>query len=342
MKTYDLNGSVRIDLLGGTLDLSPINLIIPNVVTVNMAVSLKAHVSLALKDEPGVLRIISQDYQKTYSCEWKQLKAEKSKEKDLSFILEIVDLFANDFNGRSAEITLRSNAPAGSGLGGSSAMGVTLYKCLCQNLGRKFDENDCIKIVRSIEEKILSRGVAGYQDYYPALYGGILALHPSYDGIEVEQFFDKELSLELQNGLTLVYSGVSRNSGINNWQVYKSFFDQENKVDSGLRNIAEISWRGYQFLKKRNVEALLKCIAKEGEIRELLFSDIVPAQVKTLYLKLQKKYPNLGLKMCGAGGGGCFLLVHSPEQKESLKNDIKESSVEILDFSITQPSHLGS
>jgi D-glycero-alpha-D-manno-heptose-7-phosphate kinase len=39
-------GSVRVDLVGGTIDLEPINLILPNVVTLNVATSLKAKVEL--------------------------------------------------------------------------------------------------------------------------------------------------------------------------------------------------------------------------------------------------------------------------------------------------------
>ena len=40
------SGSVRVDLLGGTLDIHPINLVLPNVVTLNMATGLMANVLL--------------------------------------------------------------------------------------------------------------------------------------------------------------------------------------------------------------------------------------------------------------------------------------------------------
>ena len=40
-------GSVRVDLVGGTLDIEPINLIIKNVVTLNVATGLKASVTLS-------------------------------------------------------------------------------------------------------------------------------------------------------------------------------------------------------------------------------------------------------------------------------------------------------
>ena len=46
-KAVTIEGSVRVDLLGGTLDLVPINLILPNVVTLNLATSLKAKVTIS-------------------------------------------------------------------------------------------------------------------------------------------------------------------------------------------------------------------------------------------------------------------------------------------------------
>ena len=58
-------GSVRVDLVGGTLDLEPINLILPNVVTLNVATSLKAKVVLDRSEFNGV-EIVSSDYGKTY------------------------------------------------------------------------------------------------------------------------------------------------------------------------------------------------------------------------------------------------------------------------------------
>ena len=64
MVSLEVSGSVRVDLLGGTLDLNPINLILPNVVTLNLATSLKAKVKISPIDFDGV-EIVSSDYQST-------------------------------------------------------------------------------------------------------------------------------------------------------------------------------------------------------------------------------------------------------------------------------------
>lgn len=54
-------GSVRVDLLGGTIDLVPINLILHRVITLNVATSLKAKVQLKRTSESGI-KIKSSDY----------------------------------------------------------------------------------------------------------------------------------------------------------------------------------------------------------------------------------------------------------------------------------------
>ena len=59
-----VEGSVRVDLLGGTLDIAPINLILKNALTLNLATSLKAKVEVFPFEKEGI-EIQSKDYQTT-------------------------------------------------------------------------------------------------------------------------------------------------------------------------------------------------------------------------------------------------------------------------------------
>ena len=217
-------GSVRVDLVGGTLDLEPINLILPNVVTLNVATSLQAKVTLN-EVNSETIKIISTDYQKTYEFPEKDLTDDNlyfsNKFAEMSFVLQIISLFGI----RSGlEVTLSSGAPAGSGLGGSSAMGMTLFKALSKLKGEDFSVLQSVLKVKGVEGRILNQGVPGYQDYFPAMLGGVLALRGKPGEIETEQLYTEDLKNFLEAHITLVYSGISRDSGINNWDVYKKFF----------------------------------------------------------------------------------------------------------------------
>jgi D-glycero-alpha-D-manno-heptose-7-phosphate kinase len=330
-------GSVRVDLVGGTLDIEPINLIIKNVVTLNVATGLKATVTLSKIAFNGI-EIHSKDYNKSYKYEAKDLTEDRvvySPEfAEMSFVLQILRLF-NINSGLKLE--LASGAPAGSGLGGSSAMGVTLYRALCNFTGYNYDRHTAVLRVKAVESRILNQGMAGYQDYFPALTGGVLAVRGMEGEIKVEQLYSDELKNVLESHLTLISSGQSRASGINNWEVYKAFFDKKPEVVNGLTRIAEISHATYLAIKERKWDEMLQNIALEGLEREKLFPGITTDKIRKFTSELTKDGNVLGLKMCGAGGGGCFILVHKGLDPNVIETKVREHGMEILPFKVEAP-----
>ena len=331
------SGSVRVDLVGGTLDLEPINLILPNVVTLNVATSLKAEVCIEEVSSNTII-INSKDYNKDYVFSFDEITDEnlyyKNYFKEMSFVLQILDLFNIR---KGVKLSLKSGAPAGSGLGGSSAMGMTLYKALSKLKKQELSVLDAVLKVKSIEGRILNQGVPGYQDYFPAMLGGVLCLRGKPGKIEFEQIYTKELKAFLEDHITLVYSGISRNSGINNWDVYKKFFDGVQETRDGLSRIAEISFQTYEAIKDKKFEKILDLIGEEGNIRKALAANIVPNEVQFLFQKLKNDKLVKGLKMCGAGGGGCFILTHVKEHKDSLMKVLEDAKYQVLDFRIEDP-----
>ncbi len=330
-------GSVRVDLVGGTLDIEPINLIIKNVVTLNVATGLKASVTLSKIEFDGI-EIHSKDYNKSYKYAASDLTEDRvvySREfEEMTFVLQILRLF-NINSG--LKLDLSSGAPAGSGLGGSSAMGVTLYRALCNFTGDNYDRHTAVLRVKAVESRILNQGVAGYQDYFPALTGGVLAVKGIEGEIKVEQLYSDELKEVLEGHLTLIYSGQSRASGINNWEVYKGFFDKKPEVVEGMNRIAEISYNTYEALKSRNWDKMLTLIALEGAEREKLFPGITTEKIRAFTSELKKDGNVLGLKMCGAGGGGCFILVHKGLDSQVIESKVKAHGMEILPFKVEAP-----
>lgn len=330
-------GSVRVDLVGGTLDIEPINLIIKNVVTLNVATGLKASVSLTKTAFDGV-EIVSTDYNKSYKFTSAELTEDRVKYSndfaEMTFVLQILRLF--NINSH-IKLELSSGAPAGSGLGGSSAMGVTLYRALCNFTGHNYDRLNAVLRVKAVESRILNQGMAGYQDYFPALTGGVLAIRGIEGEIKIEQLFTDELREVLESNLTLVSSKQSRASGINNWEVYKAFFDKKPEVVQGLTRIAEISYDCYQALKTKQWDKMLNLIAQEGLEREKLFPGISTDKIRNFMADLKNSGNVIGLKMCGAGGGGCFILVTKGMDHKVIDAKVKEHGMEVLPFKVESP-----
>ncbi|MBT3982702.1 MAG: hypothetical protein HOE90_15190 [Bacteriovoracaceae bacterium] len=333
---FETKGSVRVDLLGGTLDLAPINLILDGAYTLNVATSLKANVLLRTTDFDGI-EINSIDYNsvvKFESAKFTKENLSSGEFKELRFVAEIFHYFGTT-SGVYAE--MKSGSPPGAGLGGSSTMGVTLFKALCKFNGISFSRVEAIKVVSGIERMILMKGQTGYQDYYPALYGGILCLKPHPLAPEVAQLYTPELASYLCEHLTLVSSGKSRLSGINNWEVYKSFFDGDERVQKGLAKIARLASRGYQAISDGQYSKLKELIIAEGVEREQLWPGIVIDEVVAFRDQLTQIDSGSGIKICGAGGGGCFLAIHSKEAKADVQHLISECRMSELAFQIDPP-----
>lgn len=337
MKHVEENGSVRVDLLGGTIDLNPINLILPNVVTLNLATELKAKVVLQESNRDGI-EIVSLDYDTTQFWPQNEMTPKNMASEHFGPFKFVLQIF-NHFNISSGlTVTLESGSPAGAGLGGSSAMGVTLFKALCTWTGKSFDRNEAIRIVNSIEARILDCGPAGYQDYYPALHGGILALVAKPGQVEVHQLYSKEMAQVLEENISLVYSGQTRLSGINNWEVYKAFFDKNDAVRNGLRKIADLSHQAFETIKEGDFESLPEFIAQEGAIRSTLFPGIVSPEMENLYNEVKADVPELGMKVCGAGGGGCFLLIHTAQNRDLVRERVAaHTGMSVLNFKVAIP-----
>ena len=329
-------GSVRIDLLGGTLDLEPINIILPHAYTLNLATSLRAHVVVEKSEDPNVvIKSLDYDSEKSFTAsDFTNDKINSDFFGPLSMVAELLRHFAVTSN---AIVTLKSGSPAGAGLGGSSAMAVTLYKALAKFTGTSYLQETALKETKLIEAKELASGPTGYQDYYPALYGGVLALKPSFRGVEVEQLYSEELKAKLEESLTLVFSGQTRMSGMNNWEVYKSFFDNDKETQNGLETIGKLSYDAYESIKNKDYENLLELIKKEGESRVKLFPGIMTEKMNDFLAAAKNINENLGLKVCGAGGGGCFIVVHDNADKDKVLKLISESGMKELPYTVEKP-----
>ena len=158
-----------------------------------------------------------------------------------------------------------------------------------------------------------------------------MALTPGYNGIKVEQLYSENLSKELSQNLKLIYSGESRKSGINNWEVYKGFFDADKSIRDGLERISELSSEALISIKNGRFDHLVSLIGEEGAVRENLFPTILTEKMKSFQQELFSELPNSGMKICGAGGGGCFVVtnIHSDITDLLTKFSMRELPIEV-------------
>lgn len=306
----------RVDLAGGSLDLWPIGVILDNALTVNCAINLYARVE-ARKIREKFLRLVSEDYGVSY--EYKK-GLEKGK---LSLIESICDHYGVS---EGWEIVVRSDFPAGSGLGGSSAISVALAKVLLEIKEQKESPQKTVSVLRDIEAKNL--GIpTGVQDFWPAMLGGALAIHYKTGSDDVESL--GQPFPFLSERIVVAYTGKSHFSAEMNYELYKSFLDGKKTIVKAVEGIAKSSYELYVALKNGDLEKAGEAMLEEWQNRKKLSPKINTKKMEELE-KSALMAGAIGVKGCGAGGGGSMVFMVKLGMKRSVELALKECGATVL------------
>ena len=152
--------------------------------------------------------------------------------------LRLLGRLLHYFQADGIEIQTRSESPVGAGIAGSSALNIAVCGALVALSGRERSDAEIMQIAMNVEAQAIDVPT-GVQDYRPALYGGISAVELAVDGV-------RRVPLpvspdDLQKRLVLAYTGASRNSGINNWEVTKRHIDGDRDVQQRFARIRDIA-----------------------------------------------------------------------------------------------------
>ncbi|HWP83835.1 MAG TPA: GHMP kinase, partial [Terriglobia bacterium] len=219
-----------------------------------------------------------------------------------------------------------SDVPAGSGLGGSSALNIAICGALAEFTGRKLAPQQLLGLARNVEAQVL--GVpTGEQDYYAALFGGVQAIHLTPQGIRPEQL--QVSAAEIDSRFVLCYTGESRNSGINNWEVQKAHMDGRRAVIRHFDRIAAIAADMRCALQERDWNAVAGLLNQEWQARKKNHPGITTPAMEGL-MAVARRRGALAGKACGAGGGGCVVFLVRPETKPDVEAALVSAGARIL------------
>lgn len=315
---------VRIDLAGGTVDLWPLYLFFPGAVTVNVAVEIRAHCWVE-EARRGTVTIESRDRGLAVSG--------PSLQGLPGAALPLPRILASRLAPRGGfRMVLDARAPAGSGLGGSSALAVAIARALVARSGVRQDRGHTLEICRNAEARVL--GVpTGDQDYHPALWGGLVALHLGLDGVEREPL---RIDLDaLERRLVLGYSGVSRNSGLNNWDVYRGVVARRPALLRGFERIVEAAVAMRNGLVEENWGRVAAAMDADWRARRRLAPGIRTPELDRIE-RAARRAGAEAAKVCGAGGGGCIAFLTPPERRAAVEDAIGRAGGEVLPVRIAR------
>ncbi len=319
MKKVIARAPVRADLAGGTLDLWPIYLFHPGARTVNVAISFYAE-SEVIETNDGAIEVHLTDQQ--YRQRYESLH-DLGNDPKAALIYRLLE----HFHLGGLRITTRTDAPRGSGLGGSSALAITLVRALSEIAGTSVEGDDLLFLVRDLETRLL--GVpAGIQDYYPPVYGGLAAIHLN-PGVPGRHPITLPIA-DLGAHMLLHYSGVAHFSGTNNWQMYKRQIEGKKKVQKGFAKITATSIEMEKALEARDYAAAGAALAREWANRKALIDGISTPEIDQA-IAAAVGAGAWGGKVCGAGGGGCVVFLLPPEKREAVVDALRSVPGRVLD-----------
>ena len=318
----------RIDLAGGTLDIWPLYLYHPGAVTVNCAVT--RYASCVVQTHQGSPRItlVSRDTRRSERFA-SLAQLEGARRYGLPLLAHLVRIFAPRVG---LALTTDSQAPAGAGIGGSSAMAVAVCAALDRLTGAGLTREDWIHISRD-EEAIVIRVPTGTQDHYPAAYGGAGVLHLKPGG-ERRHALRVDLD-ELDRRLVLVYTGKPRQSGINNWEVMKAHLDGDARVRRNFSEIAAVACEMRTALERSRWSEVGRLVRHEWNFRRRNLPGISTPTIDRIISSTQR-VGALGGKVCGAGGGGCVVLVIEPDARASVEAAVATAGGHVLPMRIAR------
>ena len=318
----------RIDLAGGTLDIWPLYLFHPGALTVNCAITRYAScvIEMQPRGNQGSIRLVSRDTKRDES-----FSSLASLERARSYRLPLLAHLVRFFRPRTGlTLTTDSQAPAGAGIGGSSAMAVAICAALDRLTGASLRLEDWIHISRDAEA-IVIRIPTGTQDHYPPAFGGASAIHLEPGGERREEV-GCDLD-ELERRLVLCYTGKPRQHGINNWEVFERHLRGDKRIFRNLARITDVAKRLFIALNRNDWKETGRLIREEWEFRRRNLPTISTPVIDRIISSARRQGALAG-KVCGAGGGGCVALLIEPEARGRVETAISQAGGEILPHGI--------
>ncbi|HEX4945730.1 MAG TPA: GHMP kinase [Blastocatellia bacterium] len=315
----------RIDLAGGTVDIWPLYLFHEQAQTVNFAIDQYARCRIETRADKRFV-FVSKDRDARVEID---SYAALPQDEELSLISKLVYFFQPE---TGLTITTDCMAPAGAGLAGSSALNIALCAALNQLTGGRYKQERLPFLAANVETQVL-KVPAGFQDYFPAVYGGVSNVRLRVEGVIREEIpTDVE---ELESRIALCYSHAPRNSGANNWEMTKTHIDGDPVIFAKFERICATAVKIEQALRANAFDQIGAIFAEEWASRRDLVPGISTEFIDELMV-IAKQHGAEAAKVCGAGGGGCVAFYCEAGRKAEVEAALAAAGGHIIPYTIAR------
>ena len=222
---------------------------------------------------------------------------------------------------KGVEIHHDGDLPARSGLGSSSAFTVGMLNSIYALKGSIISKFELAKQAIDIERNILKENV-GSQDQVAVACGGFnkITFHKDHNFLIEPMTLQKERIVQLEKHLMLIFTGLSRFASeiaaeqIKNTQGKKKELTAMKQMVDHAIGILNSDQAIIEFGK---------LLHESWQLKKCLSGKISNRALDNLY-ENALRHGAVGGKLLGAGGGGFMLLFVRPENREKLKQGLKD------------------
>ncbi len=222
--------------------------------------------------------------------------------------------------GRPLAITVRTSvdAPAGSGLGSSSALVVALVEAFRAVLDVPLGPYEIAHLAFEIERIDLALA-GGKQDHYAAAFGGVNFIEfMAGDRVIVNPLRVPRATLnEVETSLITCFSGISRHSEEIIDQQKKGMTEKSTKTLDALNQLKVDAIEMKQALLRADVPEMAQILNRSWEAKKETASGVSTKHIDDLN-EIAFKNGALGGKISGAGGGGFIMFIVPPERRVNI------------------------
>lgn len=233
---------------------------------------------------------------------------------------------------RGMELDVRSAAPPGSGLGGSSAVTAALIGVVAAYTGQALDCYEQAELNFQVERQDL--GIqGGKQDQYATTFGGfnIIEFHPDAAIVNTLELARDTVN-DLESHLLLCYTGqVRAHLGLvsNQVQLYREGH-KETRV--GMERLCELAYEMAEAVTECRLNDFGHLLHEAYICKKRINPDVAMGTIADALYTEARRNGALGGKLLGAGGGGYLLIYCEIGRQQEVRHALQLLGGTVTDF----------
>jgi D-glycero-alpha-D-manno-heptose-7-phosphate kinase len=236
---------------------------------------------------------------------------------------------------RGVDVFLHSSAPPGSGLGGSSAMIVTLLGLLRDFHKLVLSDYETAHLAWELERVDLGlRG--GLQDQYATAFGGFNFIEFNADGVLVNPLrINPDTMLELEENLLLCFTGQTRAGDHIIADQTERVMSSNEAALAGLRSQKELVLAMKDVLLRGKLGEFGDLLDTSWQSKKQLSPKIATPLIDQAYHEARRAGA-LGGKVTGAGGGGYMIFYCAPGTRHKVSARLAQLGLTEAEFAFEE------